>query len=212
MKSKSTGLFSLRIRFDDAEERLERYHLFDSNDFHRPGPDGIHYVPGKFFLGDEPKIQHEFCAFLAEALRSRLMFAIETQRYEKKYKPLSDNYAKYKLKYFDNDLFWYRSGEMYESLDYWYVPRKKEWVVGVDPEKRATVFKIRAGRAVPYKKSKVYMEDIIKFLEFGTLRDGQVCIPPRPLFRPAIRELSKHVNRYYTNFLKLYYPELYAQL
>ena len=103
-RNDTRGLLSLRVRIDDAKERFENLHDFSADVLARTDPTGIHTVPGQRFLIDHSDIQNEFAGYLALIFRNRLQFAIETQRFANKYKPLSDDYSKYKEKYFDGDV------------------------------------------------------------------------------------------------------------
>ena len=63
--------------------------------------------------------------------------------------------------------------------------------------------------AVGFRQKDVYPDTSLKvntvarYVEYGTNRSSKGGgMPPRPLFRPVLVYMRKHVNDYYRNYLK----------
>lgn len=124
----------------------------------------------------------DFAEYMAELYQKELVRAIDEQRYVYKWGALSVPYYEYKEKKNLSVKFWERTGLLKNSITYWQEGDK--WVVGIDKNKR-------------YPDTPVKVYKVARYLEYGTSRG----IPPRKLFRPLARYLSKNVRRFWYKFL-----------
>lgn len=143
--------------------------------------------PGLRMFPDKYKDYYgEFLFFIAERTQELIVQAIDDQRYKgtKGWPPLSLAYYRHKQR---NNL----SLKMWEATGF-----LKNHIEVFTKSKRVNVgFRF----FVMYPKSHVSPLMVSKVLEFGNDK-----VPPRPLFKPAVRYISRHIRRYYMEFLKEY--------
>ena len=133
--------------------------------------------------------------WLAKQTVSVLQDVIRRQVYT--WKPLSKNYLEFKKNFGLDTRIWYASGQMLESIKYWYVKGDNSYYIGVHPRKKYRKYKKGGGYYKTITRD-VYMIDVIRFMEYGTRK-----MPARPLFEPTFDKMEKEQQSYYQTYLKL---------
>lgn len=149
---------------------------------------GYTYTPGsntlKKKLSDEE--YRDFAIYMANQLADVIYQAIDKQRYNRKWPPLSVKYSTWKGVMHLSLNIWEATGRMKNSIKVF----KKGNFIGVGFMQRDV-----------YPKSSAKINTIARCLEYGT-NSGNGRIPPRPLFRPALVYMRKHVSDYYKKYQK----------
>lgn len=152
-------------------------------------------VPLKTKIRNQPELeelQKQFAQYIAEVIRSKVVKAIKSNQYARDYAPYSTKYLKRKI---DNNWsmnYWEATGDLVNSITYW---RTGDiFVVGIPENIQHPVY--GSDKTFPTYR-------IAKVLEMG---DPTRNIPPRPLFLPVFRNVSKHMGRYLESFLNKYDP------
>lgn len=142
-------------------------------------------------------MEEAFADYLCQLLISDIDTAIRTQRFPgRRYAPLSNDYVAYKRKKRLKRGFWQSTEHLRKALTYWREPKEEMWVIGVRPEAR-------------HPDNGQSIEMIIKSLEEGVPANN---LPPRPLFVPMARRISKSIFPRFISFLRVYNPEYYKML
>lgn len=128
------------------------------------------------------KLVGKFAKYIADIYREELINAIDTQRYAKRWEPLSPEYLEWKKSQGLSEKTWEATGLLRESIGVW--RSNDKYVVGVK-------------RDVKYPDSNVPVFRVIRWLEFGTSK-----MPARPLFMPVKRLLSSRMRKYWEEFLE----------
>lgn len=141
----------------------------------------LKFNPGvNMSAGLQKQYLDNFATYLSNVIKNELVRAIDTQRFNYKWRPLSVEYLEYKKSHGLSTKVWEATGLLKDSLQVY--RDGKCIVVGVDRKK-----KYNNGELV-YK--------VIHDMEYGTSR-----IPPRPLFRPLVSFIRKHVRKYWEDYL-----------
>ncbi len=138
------------------------------------------------------KLEKEYAAFLAEHIVSRLRTVVRRQLYN--WSPLSKTWKAYKKEMGLSTKIWIASGQLIQSVKFWYSARDKAWIVGVHP--RLLHKKYKKGGIYSTVKTKVKIIYIIRKLEYGNLRT-----PPRPLFTKVFDEFRYNQSFWVKKFL-----------
>jgi hypothetical protein len=124
-------------------------------------------------------ILQKFAYFLATELRGRVVRAIMTQRFRRRFRPLSEEWRKKK----GNALFWINTRHLVRNINVW--QQGGRWFVGFHSSQRHP----ESGTPLPI---------IVRALEFGT-RDGR--IPARPVFMPEATAMQRDIRKILTTWL-----------
>lgn len=144
-------------------------------------------------LGYSPiDIQRGFGRALAATLAVLVREAIRSQKFKRKYEPLSEKYLKRKKRKGWHLGFWRASGYLMENIDVW--EDKKDHAIYVG-----------------FLDTKIHPESgtscavIARTLETGSEKRN---IPARPLFSDLARALGKDVSRWFRKYLIREWPHL----
>lgn len=145
------------------------------------------YSPGKVSFKDSMSEEQyrDFMLYVAAHLISEIDRAIENQRYTRKWKPLNLQYYTYKKKHHLSLKIWEATGHMRKSMRVF---------------KQGDYLAIGFDKRTIYPKSKIQVNLIARFLEFGS-RDN-THPPSRPLWRPIHMYVRKNISRIYKSYLK----------
>lgn len=145
------------------------------------------YTPGKVsFKSQLSEAQYrDFMIYVATTLVAEIDRAIESQRYTRKWKPLSIGYLTYKKKHHMSLKIWEATGYMRKSIRVF---------------KQGNYLAIGFDKRTIYPKSKAPLNLIARFLEFGS-RDNSHP-PSRPLWRPIHIYVRKNISRLYKSYIK----------
>lgn len=140
------------------------------------------FYPGKNILKKYPELELDFAKYLARTFKTMINEAIKKQRYANRWQPLSYSYMRYKQIHNLSTNMWEATGLLRKSI----VARRRNgyYMIGVDPTKR-------------YKDGPKVIE-VARWMEYGTS-----TMPARPLFRPIMTYIRKHIRDYWNKFLKL---------
>ena len=140
---------------------------------------------------DNPKInaldiQAGFAKYMAVILRARVQESIKTQKIGRRpmkhlYPELDKSYSRSKPKH-RQDKFWINTGHLVDSLVVW---------------RQGSVIKIGFKGSQYYPGTRTKTIKVLLWNERGTKR-----IPPRPLFVPVAKFLSKNMGRYFEAYIK----------
>ena len=144
---------------------------------------------------DSKEQEKEFLRYLVERIVERLNKVIRNQLYANRYEGLSKSWASFKKRMGLDPGYWIASGQLKDSIQWWYSSKYKRFLVGVHP--RLKHRKYMEGGVYKTVKT-VKMVDIIRWLEKGTRRG----IPARPLFSKVFEEFQKDLDKHYINYLK----------
>ena len=148
---------------------------------------GYKYNPGiksviKDIEDDSDKVR-DFIIYMAVTLANELKRAIDTQRYKSnKWPPLSISYTSYKKRHGLKLKIWEATGYLKHHI---HVFRNGSNIVVGFQEKDV------------YHKSRVRLNLIAKYVEYGNNK-----IPARPLFRPILLQVRKHIAQYFQRYLR----------
>ena len=140
------------------------------------------FTPGKKLCKGKEHLQPLFADYIAKLMVDDLVKAIDKQRFNSKWKPLSPSYLEWKKKNNLSTKIWKATGNMQSSI--YKINRKDKVLVGVTSKRK-------------YPNTNSDLLTVAKRLEFGTSKS-----PARPLFRPIYNNYSKHIDRYWKRFLK----------
>lgn len=142
-----------------------------------------YWDPGKKMLEGQTKVvKNSFHEYLAYEFVNEVKRAIDTQKYKKKWKPLSPQYLAYKRRKGLSPIIWQATKQLKSSLK---VSQSKG------------VYTIGWDKRIRHNKSKIPLYRLAKYMEFGTIK-----MPPRPLFRFILDNMSKNISRYWKKFSK----------
>ena len=132
----------------------------------------------------------DFQIYMSDILAEQIYKAIDTQRYTKfnksKWKPLSFNYYTWKKKNHLSLHIWEATGCLKSNIK---------------------VFKKGSYIAVGFRQKDYYPNSFLKvntvarYMEYGTNKKTG-AMPARPLFRPLLTYMRKHVSDYYKQYQK----------
>lgn len=133
------------------------------------------------------QLELEFAQYIARIIRDRARLFVQTQKIGNRpmnviYKPLNENYNKSKPQS-SQGKFWINSGELINKLTVY--TNIGHVYVGFPN------FSI-------YKKTGVRHQKVMNWMEHGNRR-----IPARPLFTPIVTMISKNLDQYFNQYLKL---------
>jgi hypothetical protein len=131
---------------------------------------------------DPEQLLEDFARYLAGRLSDDLKRSIRSQRYSRKWPPLSLSYTMYKDRKNLSDNTWEATGTLRKSITYW--KQGGYWFVGIHPNKR-------------YKGTPISVSQVARYLEYGTSK-----MPPRPLFRPLTSYYRKNIRRFWNDFME----------
>lgn len=111
--------------------------------------------------------------------------------------PLSPSYVAFKDRMGLDPRIWLASGQIEQSIKYWYVPLADAWFIGVHPTLRHRGYK--KGGGLDWEKKGARLIDIIKWLEFGTTK-----MKARPLYTKVLEEFKskKKQTALYAEYIK----------
>lgn len=159
--------------------RIDGIHITVTNYIYRPGITNLK----KQMSNEQYK---DFMIYIAAEMVAILVTAIDNQRYEKTWKPLSISYRTWKEKHHLSLNIWEATGQMKKSIKCF---------------KKGNYIEIGFRNKDIYPKSKAPLNLIAKFLEYGSV--NVVDRPPsRPLWRPLVIYMRKNISRYYKNYQK----------
>jgi hypothetical protein len=147
------------------------------------------------------KLEWDFVNWLLRLYKVRLQEAIKTQRlgtrsFRQRYKPLSKDYVRSKKRKGQKTGMWEATGFLLKSITSWR-HRGKYYVIG---------FK----RGIKHPSNpKMDVAKIAIILEKGSQKRN---IPPRPLFVPTARMLSKDIFKLFKRFARENRPKLMKYL
>lgn len=137
-------------------------------------------------------IQKGFGRALAATLAVLVREAIRTQKFKRKYDPLSEKWKKRKERKGWHHGFWRASGYLMENIDVWEDRKDHAIYVGFLDTKM-------------HPESGSSCAVIARALEKGSEKNN---LPARPLFTDLARALGKDVTRWFRKFLLREYPHL----
>lgn len=148
---------------------------------------GYRYNPGiksvMEDIGNDPDKVRDFVIYMAVSLANELKRAIDTQRYKSsKWPPLSVSYTSYKKRHRLKLRIWEATGYLKHHI---HIFRQGSNLVVGFQEKDV------------YPRSRVRLNLIAKYIEYGTNK-----IPARPLFRPILLQVRKHIAQYFKRYLR----------
>lgn len=157
--------------------------------------DGIHitvtnyiYRPGSHSFKNQmsQETYNDFMIYMAAEMVATLVNAINNQRYEKSWKPLSISYRTWKAKHHLSLHIWEATGQMKKSIKCY---------------KKGNFIEIGFRDRDVYPKTLAPLNLIAKFLEYGSV-NVKDHPPARPLWRPLVLYVRKNISRYYKNYQK----------
>jgi len=122
-----------------------------------------------------------FLEWQADLVTKRINEVVKRQLYT--WSPLSPSWVQFKKRMGLSPRIWYASGQVLESIHYWYVPLGDQFFIGVHPTKRHRAYK--KGGGIDQSKKGARIIDIISWMETGTRK-----MPARPLFSKVLGEFS----------------------
>lgn len=136
---------------------------------------------------DIDQMELEFAQYIARIIRDRARLFIQTQKIGNRpmsvvYKPLNEEYNKSKPQT-SKGKFWINSGEFVKKLTA-YTNNGRVYVGFPN-------FSI-------YRKTGVRHQKVLNWLESGNRR-----VPARPLFTPIVSMVSKNLDQYFNQYLKI---------
>lgn len=160
---------------------------------------GYLYTPGtkkiESELGDYQ--YKDFQIYMAVQLAEGYRDAITNQRFRlRKWSPLSLSYMRYKKQHHLSLKIWEATGTLKNTIHVF---------------KKGTLIVVGFKQSDTYHKTGIKINTIARYLEYGTVK-----MPARPLFRPLLVYMRKHVSDYYKRYQKelkskkvscLYLPE-----
>lgn len=142
------------------------------------------WSPGKNLLSNQnQQVRKSFEIYIAYMFVDEVKLAIDTQKYKRKWKPLSPKYLRYKIRKGLSPHIWEATTELKKSLK----------VTGTNTSK----ITIGWDKRELHKGTKYPLYKIANHLEYGTRK-----MPPRPLFRYVFSYISKNISRYWKMFSK----------
>lgn len=164
-------------------------------------PSGLPYPFGPYENPFTPQevmwVNVEFPRWLLELYRYQIRRAIKLQQFPYKYPALSEGWDKYKRKHKLAKGFWEATHALTESLSAWQDnPNIGYWHIGVPDH-------------IKHPLSGTPIAIIIQALENGVPENN---LPPRPLFVPIARQVSRNMGRHLEQFLTKYNKPLLAKL
>lgn len=153
------------------------------------------WSPGKRLIKSEleegwEEVHEEFMGWMAFRYKEEIIKAIDKQRYDYKWEPLTIPYYRYKKKHGLSLKIWEATGFLKEHI----VVKGKVDHVEVGFRFWQT-----------YPDSNVHPVLVARCLEFGVTSGSQgYRIPPRPLWRPLQRYMRKHVRKFWEEFQEEY--------
>lgn len=148
-------------------------------------PIGYTYNPGinKIKESLQPKQYKDFQIYASDIITDAIIKAIDSQRYKStKWPPLSVRYVDWKRRKKYSLKIWECTGFMKKHIR---VFRKGNFIA------------IGFMRKDCYPKTRVTLNQIAKYVEFGTPK-----MPARPLFRQIVLYYRKNVSRLFKNYQK----------
>lgn len=152
---------------------------------------GYSYNPGtiklKKFLTD--KQLKDFTLYMASVIGDEFVRAIDTQRYKSsKWPPLSVRYYTWKKKHSLSLNMWEATGHLKNEIKVF---------------KKGNFIAIGFRQKDYYPNTRLQVNKVARFVEFGTNgSNGRNGLPPRPLFRPVLIHIRKHIDDYYKKYQK----------
>ena len=143
-------------------------------------------------------LMEEFGTFILYYFKSRVRAAIKTQqfsraRFDQVFQPLTPKYRAFKKREKLRPGFWEATGYLERYLQTWRTP-EGNFAIGFKPHIKH-----------PRWPNHPEVWKIVQTLELGSKEKG---IPPRPLFHPIAREISKSIYRdHFKEFIKRKHPE-----
>lgn len=171
--------------FDRLNEEKRRKRGLNSAKYIYIQPLNKEWRPGlKMFPDIYKEYYGEFLFFIAEKTRELIVQAINEQRYKATWdwSPLSLAYYRYKERNNLSLKMWEASGFLKNHIEVFTKSKRVE-------------LGFRFFILFPHTQVSPLM--VSKVLEWGN-----DTVPPRPLFKPAVAYIRKHVRRYYEEFIK----------
>jgi hypothetical protein len=138
--------------------------------------------PTKLAPEDFQEFMAGFLEWQCDKVRERIREVVKTQAY--KWEPLSPNYVQFKERMGLSPKIWFASGQVMDSIIYWYDALGDQWLIGVHPTLRHRGYK--KGGGLDWSKKGARIIDIIRWMEMGTTK-----MPARPLFTKVLAEFKK---------------------
>lgn len=140
------------------------------------------------------KLEREFSFWLLTELKNRVRLAIRTQKFPVRYAPLNKEYVAQKKARGEFTGFWNATGFLCEHIKVW--SREGRYHIGFPERDR-------------HPKGGYFMAELVRGLELG---DKKANRPPRPLFTPIARQMSKDVWALFETFISQKHPSLKPHL
>lgn len=136
------------------------------------------------------RLEKEFSFWVLKELRDRVRWAIRTQKFPVKYPPLNKDYVAQKKARGEFTGFWAATGFLCEHIKVW--SHNGKYHIGF-PERDK------------HPKDGYYLAELVKGLEEG---DKKANRPPRPLFTPIARQMSREIWKVFESFISQKHPAL----
>lgn len=150
---------------------------------------GYSYNPGTVKLKNklDEKQFKDFTLYMASVLGDEFVRAIDTQRYKSnKWPPLSVKYYAWKQRKSLSLNIWEATGYLKENIKIF---------------KKGNFIAVGFRQKDYYPNSRVQVNKVARYVEYGTNgSNGNNGMPPRPLFRPIVIHVRKHVDDYYRKY------------
>lgn len=153
---------------------------------------GYTFKPGVKYIQRElsPSQYKDFQIYMAIQLAKEFERAIDTQRYKgTKWAPLTISYLTYKQRMNYSLNIWEATGYMKDNITVY---------------KKGNFLGVGFPQDVKYKKTGLKVNNVARYVEYGTNRrtiHGKKTMSARPLFRPILAYVRKHIDRYYRMYL-----------
>ncbi len=138
-------------------------------------------------------VQQDFALYLAGILKLRIKHSIDTQSlgkvsFKSIYKPLSKDYKATKVRR-NRDKFWVNTEHLVNNITVW---------------RTGKIVRIGFKGKAYYPGTRLRVLQVVMWMERGTKnKDGSEKMPPRPLFLPHARMMSKNVGAYFDKYAEL---------
>ena len=151
---------------------------------------GYTYKPGINTLSKSMSKEDykDFQIYMADKLATNLYDAINKQRFSKKWPKLSFTYYLWKKRHNLSLHIWEATGCLKSNIKVF---------------KKGNLIAVGFRQKDVYPDTSLKVNTVARYVEYGTNRSSKGGgMPPRPLFRPVLVYMRKHVNDYYRNYMK----------
>lgn len=153
--------------------------------FIRIQPGSVNWKPALVIARKDPdkqKLLGQFAHYIADIYVEELVDAVNSQKYEGKWEPLTPEYKAWKVSQGLSSKIWEATSLLKDSISVW--RSGSAWVVGIE-------------KNIRYPGSNVPVYKVARWMEYGTSR-----MPPRPLFRPVKDHIQRNMRSHWNDFLR----------